>query len=431
MFSLFKQKRPIAGSVVYRGTLSPRAEEYEFLRKKGIEIEASPGDDRTYWSLKLRHPKLGEARLAAFRDLPPYPVWEIQMTEALTSAEKDEFAAAGVSVTVFIENPVGHVLKDRKRLLCFLRWVMADDGLFVTDHTSTMIWPREALDEELSHGADLDVSQIYCTHAVSGETESDPTWYHTHGLGEIGALDFDVINPSDGVFGGRGDLDRAIAYASVEGTLKPGAGFDAFSPGGHVLPVDAAEFDGAAAGEHAKVRAMEDDSHQINRVVLCDPGRGWLPFLKKKPRPAAALSAEIPEQVAIHFSDAATELMSERARKTVGVFEKLRQELERYEFPAIAKMAYENKSGGREHLWFTVHGLRGDVLDATLENQPFDVPELKTGDRGEHAIERLTDWMILSPAGSVSPRGGKVARLLRQNPEKLEQLLALMRASGE
>lgn len=433
MFSLFKQKRPIAGSVIYRGTMSPRAEEYEFLRKKGLDIEFVPGDEQTHWSMKLRHPKLGEAKVAAFRNMPPYPLWEIQMTQALTPAEKEEFAAAGVGVTVVIENPVGHVLKDRKRLLCFLRWLMADDGLFVSDHTSTLIWTRESLDEELSHGADLDVSQIYCTHAVSGESEDDPAWYHTHGLGEIGAIDFDVINPNEEVFGGRGDLDRAIAFASVEGMLKPGATLSCFEPGGEVLAVDAAEFDRSATASDAAVRAMDDDSHQINRVVLCEKGRGFLPFFKKRPRPASVLSTEIPEGVIVYFSKTASDLMGERARKTVEVFGKLREEFERYEFPAIAKMAYENQSGGHEHLWFTVHGVEGDTIDATLENEPFDIPSLKAGDRGKHSIERLTDWMILSPAGSVSPRGGKAARLLRQNPEKLQQLLELMRRgeSGE
>lgn len=429
MFSLFKQKRPIAGSVIYRGTMSPRAEEYEFLRKKGLDIERMPSDERTHWSLTLRHPKLGEAKVAAFKNIPPYPLWEIEMTQALTPAEKQEFAAAGVGVTVFIQNPVGHVLKDRKRLLCFLRWLMADDGLFVADHTSTLIWTRESLDEELSHGADLDVSQIYCTHAVSGETESDPTWYHTHGLGEIGAFDFDVINPNEEVFGGRADLDRAIAFASVEGMLKPGSALVCFEPGGEVLAVDAAEFDRSASAADAAVRAMDDDSHQINRVVLCDKGRGFLPFLKKKPRPSSVLSSEIPERSIVYFSKTASDLMAERARKTVAVFEKLRREFEQYEFPAIAKIAYENQSGGNEHLWFTVHGVEGDTIDGTLENEPFDIPGMKAGDRGKHPIERLSDWTVLSPAGPVSPRGGKAARLLRQNPDKLAQMLEMVRRS--
>lgn len=429
MFSLFKQKRPIAGSVLYRGTMSPRAEEYAFLRKKGIEIDVSPGDDQAYWSMTLRHPKLGDAKVAAFRDMPPYPQWEIQMSQGLTAAEKEEFSAVGVGVTVFIENPVGHVLKDRKRLLCFLRWLMADDGLFVTDHTSTLIWPRESLDEELSHGADLDVSQIYCTHGVAGETESDPTWYHTHGLGEIGAFDFDVISPSEEVFGGRGDLDRAIAFASIEGLIKPGASFTCFEPGGEVMAVDAAEFDRRASPAHAAVRAMDDDSHQVNRVVLCDRNRGLLPFFSKRPRPSSALSSEIPESVAVQFSTPATELMSERARKTVGVFNTLRQEFEKYEFPAIAKICYPTQSGGNEHLWFSVHGIDGDTIDATLENEPFDIPGMKAGDRGRHPIEKLTDWAVLTPAGQISPRAGKAARLLRQNPDKLEQMLDAMRRS--
>lgn len=430
MFSLFKQKKPIAGSVVYRGNLSPRAEEYAFLRKKGIDIQIQPGDDSAHWSMTLRHPKLGEAKVAAFRNVPPFPVRDIAMVQSLTQAEKDEFAGAGVSVTVFIENPAGHVLKDRKRLLCFLRWLMADDALFAVDHISTLIWPREALDEELSHGADLDVSQIYCTHAVTGSESEGPPWYHTHGLGEIGALDFDVINPSPDVFGGRSDLDRAIAFASIEGMIKAGSTFTSFRPGGELLAVDAAEFDRCASPADAAVRAMDDDSHQQDRVVLCDPGRGWLPFFKKRPRPSSVLASEISDSLLIYYSATASDLMGERARKTIAVFAKATQEFEKYEFPAIAKIAYATQSDNKEHLWFNIHGVKGDSLDGTLINEPFDIPSMKVGDRGLHPIERVSDWQVMTPAGTISPRGGVAARLLRQNPDKVRAIMESMRAAG-
>ncbi|MBL8886583.1 MAG: DUF4026 domain-containing protein [Phycisphaerales bacterium] len=375
----------------------------------------------------MRHPKFGEAKAAAFRNVPPYPQWEIKMTQALTPAEKEEFAAAGVGVVAFIENPAGDVLKDRKNLLHFLRLMMSDDGLFVTDHTSTLIWPRMALDEELSHDADLDVSQIFCTHAISGDESSPSSWYHTHGLGEIGAYDFDVINPDTDVFGGRTDIDRALAFASVEGSLKPGAEVLCFQPGGNVRAVDAAEFDRKASAADAAIRQMDDDSHQMRRVVLCDPADGFLSFFRNRPRPSSRLSNEIGEDLAVLFSRTASQSMSVRAQQTVELFEKARQEFERFGFPAIAKICYPTQTGELEHLWFSVHGMIGDTLDATLQNEPFDIPSLKRGARGRHPIEQLTDWRVLSPAGTVSPRGGVAARLLRQNPEKLEEMMATMR----
>ena len=73
---------------------------------------------------------------------------------------------------------------------------------------------------------------------------------------------------------------------------------------------------------------------------------------------------------------------AERARKSIGVFKRYMEEFAEFECPAIAKIGYETDSGkGREHLWFTVHGVGRDDLDATLESSPHDIARMKKGQR--------------------------------------------------
>ena len=69
--------------------------------------------------------------------------------------------------------------------------------------------------------------------------------------------------------------------------------------------------------------------------------------------------------------------------------------------------SYEVEGGSpidREHLWFEVHGITGDQIDATLTNRPFRVPGLTAGERRVHDIARLTDWTTRAqtPAGQAS-----------------------------
>ena len=54
-----------------------------------------------------------------------------------------------------------------------------------------------------------------------------------------------------------------------------------------------------------------------------------------------------------------------------------------------------------------------DKVDATLANAPHRVPSLTAGQRGEFGLERLTDWMILSPEGPMTPRNVTASRRLR------------------
>ena len=57
----------------------------------------------------------------------------------------------------------------------------------------------------------------------------------------------------------------------------------------------------------------------------------------------------------------------------------------------------------REHLWFDVHSLEGDSVDATLLNQPYYIDRMHEGQRAKHPLEKLSDWAILSPHGRFGP----------------------------
>jgi hypothetical protein len=70
--------------------------------------------------------------------------------------------------------------------------------------------------------------------------------------------------------------------------------------------------------------------------------------------------------------------------------------------------------GGAERLWFGVHELRGDSVDATLVSEPVRVGTLTQGDRGRHGLEGLTDWALETPCGDVTPYSTGPARMLRE-----------------
>ena len=87
--------------------------------------------------------------------------------------------------------------------------------------------------------------------------------------------------------------------------------------------------------------------------------------------------------------------------------------------PAIVKLAYEASRGRREHLWFQVHRFLNGRIDATLTNEPFDVPRLTKGQRGEHDLERVSDWILYSPCGQITPKSQAAARRVRADFDRL------------
>lgn len=63
----------------------------------------------------------------------------------------------------------------------------------------------------------------------------------------------------------------------------------------------------------------------------------------------------------------------------------------------------EEDSNEREHIWFELIAFEGDKFKARLLQEPFAVAGMHEGDEGCYTIEDVTDWVIYTPAGSVTP----------------------------
>lgn len=425
------KKTTCAGSVLFRGSFAPRADEFQHLARRGFAIAPQQPTAAALWALRLAHPQLGEADVVCLRDCPRPPRQLIDFDPMLTREEREQAYLGESTVSVLVEGQRADVLRDRKVLLRFLRAVMADDGVVAVDHTAQRFWPREALDDELSHDADLDIESLYTLHAVTADDDDGDddrvVWLHSHGLAEIGLFDFDVLHPSEDLLGRGRDALRAVAFAILEGKVTRNTPrFRLMQPGGDVRFVDVRDFVRRAPRPAVELRAGAGDDHNKDRAVLCDAGGGWLARLFGRVTPSRLLARPAADDMTVPFSTAATDLMGERARGTYLQFRQLVGEFAEFEFPAIVKLGYRIDGGGpdeREHLWFQVNELADDRLDATLESAPFSIQRLRKGQRGWHGIDLLTDWAILTPLGMITPRHTVPARQIRANRDQFRQLM--------
>jgi uncharacterized protein YegJ (DUF2314 family) len=404
-------------------------EELDGLTAHRLEVKRQEPEADLHWKLELRHPQWGTAQVFAPRDVPLPPQELIDWDPRLSREEKKEIAAAyGSSVWVHAEAKTRDVLRDRKALLRFLSAVMGSRGLVGEDHLAQSFWSRSALEDELHHDAPLDVSALFTIHIV-GDEGKDPYWLHSHGLKEIGFVDFDILAPHPSCHRVGYDALRALAFAIAEGQLVADSGpQELVRPGGTVQLVSARRFRSRVpADQWALWRQAVDDQHLEGHAIVCDPARrSWLGLGARPPRPSRFFSREFPDEGLIQFSNQASALMAERARNTYPVFRALREELAEFSLPAMIKLGYVVDGGSdndREHLWFEVHDCRDGEVDATLVNQPFHIERMKAGDRGQHSMDLVSDWAILSPFGSITPAFGKALRDARTRKDELRRVL--------
>lgn len=413
----------LMGSALFPGRMLPALESLEGLRHAGIEVRPEAGDEATLWAATLNHPTWGEARLVAPRESRRPPDVFLDFDPSLSPAERERLSArAGCAFDVQVPAREGDVLADRKRFLRYMAAILGNDGEAAFDVTSMSVWTRDRLADELSHDAVLDIVQIFALHAV--ERGSD-VWLHTHGFGELGFVDFDILRPADALVDQQYDIIRSIAFSVVEGErdeVYPVQGADP------VKLVPASSFMSQAS---AADRALRDpDGHTERRVVCCDarpPGFLARLFGAKGVGPSALLSRGMDEgRHLVAFSHGATDLMAARARETLGLFAALTDEFRAIEATPLAKIGYVVDGGGptdREHLWFEVHGVSDAGLDATLLNDPFRIERMAAGQRSLHSVDQLTDWTLMTPVGQITPRRVELVRPLREHmPEILEAM---------
>lgn len=432
------KKTTCAGSVLFRGSVAPRAEEFAHLELRGFTIAPAESSHSAHWDLRVSHPRLGSAAVICLRDCPRPNRQLIDLDPMLTRPEREAAYLGQSTVSVIVEGERQDVLRDRKTLLRFMRAVMGDDGVVAVDHTAQRFWPPEALDDEVSHDADLDIESLYTLHAVTGDDAGDDgevIWLHSHGLAEIGLFDFDVLHPSEDLLGRGRDALRAVAFAILDGAVTRNTPkFALMMPGGSVRFVDVRDFQRRGGRAAIDLRPGADADHNHDRAVLCDVAGGWLSRLFGRVTPSRLLSQPIPDDMMVPFSRAASNLMAERAKGTYLQFRQLAGEFAEFDFPVIVKLGYRVDGGqpdDREHLWFEVNHLHDDRIDATLESVPQAVQKLKKGQRGWHMLDLLTDWAIPTPLGTITPRYTVPARQIRSNREQFRQLLREARRVSE
>lgn len=429
----WREKRiPCGGAVQFRGSIPPRLGDFDYLRAQGITVAPKEAALGQHWCAQLDHAEQGSIEILCPREFPVLPANLIDFAMELVPSEKALAALGRSGVILRMQGVSGDLLRDRKRLLWYLRQVMGEDGVVAFDHTALRLWSRGALDDELCHDADLDIESLFALHPVSSDGNRID-WLHTHGLAELGMFDFDILNPCEDLLGVAGmDILRAIALAIFEGGReRMGQAWPLVMDGRTIRFVPAREFNRRAAAAYRQIRNDDAGEHVENRAVVCNPAKGMLARWLQRPAPVDWLSQPLGDHLLINFSTSATRMMAERATQTYGLLRRLADEFAEFQFSIIIKLCYGEDDHGEngEHMWFQVHEMHDDHVDATLLSQPFYCPDMQEGDRGTHPLNRITDWAIMTPGGMITPRNTTLARMIRERREELRE--AMRANSGE
>ena len=114
------------------------------------------------------------------------------------------------------------------------------------------------------------------------------------------------------------------------------------------------------------------------------------------------------------YSEQSSDIMADRAKASLPLLRRYREEFARHDPITGVKIGIPTDDGtSREHLWFEVDDLGKDKVRAKLVVQPFNVGSMTPGETYELGLAGVSDWILHTPAGQISPSSTIGARMLR------------------
>jgi hypothetical protein len=333
-------------------------------------------------------------------DLSDLHVEWLGVTKEEHEAAKRSAWTIGVSTT-FSSQP----LRDFHRQIRVLN-AAAPGAVLAMDVPACRPHPASWLRESAASAVPPAPTSLFVIHAVyDDKAPGAPVWMHTHGLQRCGSIELEIMDVTRDDAATLALLVNTVAAMFIEKGPSPpdrlfhaGKGLDLLW-----LPWE----DGlrkvggkASGGMHDR-----DDAHVGPSGLLFVPSKGLFGRRYKSPSAHVPVLAENP---LLYVSRMETERMALLAQDRWGSFVELqRSHGEHDDWAFLVKLGYPvdgaETDADREHLWFQVHDVRGNDLDATLTNEPYAVSTLRKDERGRHPLSFMTDWAILNPMGHFTP----------------------------
>ncbi|MCH5270227.1 MAG: DUF4026 domain-containing protein [Lachnospiraceae bacterium] len=103
------------------------------------------------------------------------------------------------------------------------------------------------------------------------------------------------------------------------------------------------------------------------------------------------------------ISDNETNRMSLLAREKYDCLKTALNNTDMHILVKVGLPTAHDSSPDHEHIWFKLQSFDGESFIAELTQEPYDVPDMHEGDIGTYTVNDITDWIVYTPNGQITP----------------------------
>lgn len=311
--------------------------------------------------------------------------------------EKEMNALKKANKALVFHTKLGDVPKEAYHMQLKLACAMVPDLMGLVDESAEKLmcpgWVKMAARSYVLPAND----SMYTVQAISAK--NGEVWLHTHGLARCDLTELEILCSDKDNYNNHYYVISALAGRLLDGsTVSEPLLIGRLSNGGSLLVKPVLWNEGILKYPKKTLGGIADrkDGHNSKTsIVFVSSENGGL-------KPVSDYNAILGENPLFFISSEETRRMSMLARER---FEYLKTAAAEEGTNVLIKVGLPTASGeSPEHIWFELKGFTENGFRAELTQEPYDVPDMHTGDIGEYTVDDVTDWLVFSEKyGRVTP----------------------------
>lgn len=375
-----------------------RIEKIENLKIKEKDFNTEKG----YISIKLEYED-EDYEVGFFPSEISVPEYYLSKNFFFTEEEREVLLKARKSLTIFMKFSDDY--KKSYHLQLKLATAMVPDLIGVMDESAEKMLPAKWVFMTANSKVLPNPKSLFTVQAVAGDNKE--VWLHTHGLCRCGIPELEILNSDEANYQNHYNLISTYAMHLLDKknelpNFEVGCFIGRLINGYPVVATSRSWTTGIKEYKHLKLGNLKDrkggHNTKTNIIFLykCEEDENKQVLSK-----VSIYDKLWGENPLFFFSDEETFRMKALA---IERFDYVKEAFKNKDNAIIIKVGLPLKEKGKfEHIWFELLEIKGKKFKAKLTQEPYDVPNMHTGDEAWYTVDDITDWIIYTRTFSVNP----------------------------
>lgn len=331
------------------------------------------------------------------------PEYYLSKSFFFSEEEKEAILKAQKSLTIFMKFSDNY--KKSYHLQLKLVVAMVPDLIGVMDESAEKMLPAKWVFMTAESNVLPNPKSLFTVQAVAGKNKE--VWLHTHGLCRCGIPELEILESDEANYQNHYNLISTYAMHLLDKkndlpNFEVGCFIGRLINGYPVVVTSRSWTEGIREYKRLKLGNLKDRSGghntKTNIIFLYQSEEDENNRVLSKISIYDKLWGENP---LFYFSDEETFRMKALAMER---FNYVKEAFKDKDNTVLIKVGLPLKEKGKfEHIWFELLEVKGKKFKGKLTQEPYDVPDMHTGDEEWYTVDDVTDWIVYTKDFTVNP----------------------------